>query len=149
MSNNNNHMKISFDAKSVNEAFARMAVVSFLTPLNPTLEQIDDVRTAVSEAVTNCIVHAYSSDDEKVELECEYDGSCLTITVIDHGVGIKNIDKALEPFYTTKPELERSGMGFTFMESFMDELKVYSKENHGTKVVMTKNIEGKEEEWQI
>lgn len=147
----NNHMRIAFDARSVNEGFARMAVVSFMTPLNPTLDQIDDVKTAVSEAVTNSIVHAYCDETRlgqksdkvnQVELECKYSDRILTIIVIDHGVGIGNLEEAMQPFYTTKPELERSGMGFTFMETFMDELRVYSERNHGTRVVMTKYIEG-------
>lgn len=137
-----NHMKVSFDAKSINESFARMAVVAFMTPLNPTLEQIDDVKTAVSEAVTNAIVHAYEDDNERVELECKYENNLLSVTVIDYGVGIENLDEAMKAFYTSKPGTERSGMGFTFMETFMDELSVYSEKNHGTRVVMSKYIEG-------
>lgn len=141
MSVKNNRMKISFDAKSINESFARMAVVSFMTQLNPTLEQIDDVKTAVSEAVTNSIVHAYMQDDKTVDIECAYDNNMLTIMVIDHGVGIENVKEAMQPFYTTKPDMERTGMGFTFMETFMDELSVYSEKNHGTRVVMRKYID--------
>lgn len=145
MSVKNNRMKISFDAKSINESFARMAVVSFMTQLNPTLEQIDDVKTAVSEAVTNSIVHAYMQDDKTVDIECAYDNNMLTIMVIDHGVGIENVKEAMQPFYTTKPDMERTGMGFTFMETFMDELSVYSEKNHGTRVVMRKYIDNETE----
>ena len=140
-----NQMKIIFDARSINEGFARMAAASFMTQLNPTLEQIDDVKTAVSEAVTNSIVHAYSDEDKQVELECRYEGKMLTITIIDYGIGIEDIDTAMQPFYTTKADLERTGMGFTFMETFMDELEVHSQKDKGTQVIMRKYIEGNEE----
>ncbi len=202
-----NHMQLSFDAISVNEAFARMAAAAFLMELDPTMEELDDVKTAVSEAVTNAIIHGYPGDVEswadgmehradgmehraddmehwaedmehradgiehlpddmmhlpdsmkcrsylkgkadesasvpQVELICTYEGRKLTVIVRDRGVGIANIAQARQPFYTSKPELERSGMGFAFMEAFMDELQVESAPGEGTCVTMTKYIGG-------
>lgn len=122
-----NHMQVLFDAKSENEGLARMVVTAFMAEMNPTLEQIADVKTAVSEAVTNAIIHGYNNEEESVSLCCDRDGQQLVITVEDHGAGIENIDQAMQPFYTTKPQLERSGMGFAFMEAFMDKLEVRSK----------------------
>lgn len=136
-----NHMQVIFDAKSVNESLARMVVTAFMTDMNPTIEQISDVKTAVSEAVTNAIIHGYENKEDSVELCCDRDGQQLIVTVEDHGVGIVDIEQARNPFYTTKPELERSGMGFTFMEAFMDKVEVYSQLGVGTKVVMWKYIE--------
>ena len=136
-----NHMQVIFDAKSVNESLARMVVTAFMTDMNPTLEQISDVKTAVSEAVTNAIIHGYENKEDSVELCCDRDGQQLIVTVEDHGVGIVDIEQARNPFYTTKPELERSGMGFTFMEAFMDKVEVFSQLGVGTKVVMWKYIE--------
>ena len=136
-----NHMQVIFDAKSVNESLARMVVTAFMTDMNPTLEQISDVKTAVSEAVTNGIIHGYENKEDSVELCCDIDGQQLIVTVEDHGVGIVDIEQARNPFYTTKPELERSGMGFTFMEAFMDKVEVCSQLGVGTKVVMWKYIE--------
>ena len=136
-----NHMQVIFDAKSVNESLARMVVTAFMTDMNPTLEQISDVKTAVSEAVTNAIIHGYENKEDSVELCCDRDGQQLIVTVEDHGVGIVDIEQARNPFYTTKPELERSGMGFTFMEAFMDQVEVSSQLGVGTKVVMWKYIE--------
>ena len=136
-----NHMQVLFDAKSENEGLARMVVTAFMAERNPTLEQIADVKTAVSEAVTNAIIHGYNNEEESVSLCCDRDGQQLVITVEDHGAGIENIDQAMQPFYTTKPQLERSGMGFAFMEAFMDKLEVRSKVGEGTKVVMWKYIE--------
>ena len=136
-----NHMQVIFDAKSVNESLARMVVTAFMTAMNPTLEQISDVKTAVSEAVTNAIIHGYENKEDSVELCCDRDGQQLIVTVEDHGVGIVDIEQARNPFYTTKPELERSGMGFTFMEAFMDKVEVCSQLGVGTKVVMWKYIE--------
>ena len=136
-----NHMQVMFDAKSVNESLARMVVTAFMTDMNPTLEQISDVKTAVSEAVTNAIIHGYENKEDSVELCCDRDGQQLIVTVEDHGVGIVDIEQARNPFYTTKPELERSGMGFTFMEAFMDKVEVCSQLGVGTKVVMWKYIE--------
>lgn len=144
-----NQMQLTFDAKSVNESFARVAVAAFLTELNPTLDEIADVKTAVSEAVTNAIIHAYESEEDQIYLSCRTccDGKekSLEIIIKDTGKGIADVKKAMEPFYTTKPELERSGMGFAFMEAFMDELDVVSKVNEGTIITMKKYI-GKQEE---
>ena len=141
-----NHMQVLFDAKSENEGLARMVVTAFMAEMNPTLEQIADVKTAVSEAVTNAIIHGYNNEEESVSLCCDRDGQQLVITVEDHGAGIENIDQAMQPFYTTKPQLERSGMGFAFMEAFMDKLEVRSKVGEGTKVVMWKYIEREREQ---
>lgn len=136
-----NHMQVIFDAKSVNESLARMVVTAFMTDMNPTLEQVSDVKTAVSEAVTNAIIHGYENKEDSVELCCDRDGQQLIVTVEDHGVGIADVERARNPFYTTKPELERYGMGFTFMEAFMDKVEVCSQLGVGTKVVMWKYIE--------
>lgn len=136
-----NHMQVIFDAKSVNESLARMVVTAFMTDMNPTLEQVSDVKTAVSEAVTNAIIHGYENKEDSVELCCDRDGQQLIVTIEDHGVGIADVERARNPFYTTKPELERSGMGFTFMEAFMDKVEVCSQLGVGTKVVMWKYIE--------
>lgn len=138
-----NHMQVIFDAKSVNESLARIVVTAFMTDMNPTLEQISDVKTAVSEAVTNAIIHGYENEnrEDSVELCCDREGQQLIVTVEDHGVGIADVEQARNPFYTTKPELERSGMGFTFMEAFMDKVEVCSQLGVGTKVVMWKYIE--------
>ena len=136
-----NHMQVLFDAKSENEGLARMVVTAFMAEMNPTLEQIADVKTAVSEAVTNAIIHGYDNEEESVSLCCDRDGQQLVISIEDHGVGIEDIDQAMQPFYTTKRQLERSGMGFAFMEAFMDKLEVRSKVGEGTKVVMWKYIE--------
>ena len=136
-----NHMQVIFDAKSVNESLARMVVTAFMTDMNPTLEQVSDVKTAVSEAVTNAIIHGYENKEDSVDLCCDRDGQQLIVTVEDHGVGIADVERARNPFYTTKPELERSGMGFTFMEAFMDKVEVCSQLGVGTKVVMWKYIE--------
>lgn len=135
-----NEMKVSFDARSINEGFARITVAAFITDMNPTLDEISDVKTAVSEAVTNAIIHGYDSPEEKVELSCRIEGNELEIVVEDSGKGIPDVEKAREPFYTTKPELERSGMGFAFMEAFMDEVQVISCVDKGTRVLMRKKI---------
>lgn len=139
----NNHMELLFDAVSVNEAFSRTAVAMFMAQLDPTLEQIDDVKTAVSEAVTNAIIHGYNEDEpeKQVKMKCMYDENrILTIKIIDEGIGIKNIDKAMQPLYTSKPQMERSGMGFSFMQAFMDSLVVESECGRGTTVTMTKKL---------
>ena len=139
----NNHMELSFDAVSVNEAFSRTAVAMFMAQLDPTLEQIDDVKTAVSEAVTNAIIHGYNEDEpeKQVKMKCMYDENrILTIKIIDEGIGIKYIDKAMQPLYTSKPQMERSGMGFSFMQAFMDSLVVESECGRGTTVTMTKKL---------
>lgn len=141
-----NHMQVHFDAKSVNEGLARMVVTAFMTNMNPTLEQIADVKTAVSEAVTNAIIHGYEDETKQVKLTCDQNGQQLVVTVEDHGVGIEDLEQALQPFFTTKPELERSGMGFSFMEAFMDRIEVRSKKGEGTRVVMWKYIEREREQ---
>lgn len=141
-----NHAYISFDAKSVNESFARMVVMSFMADMNPTLDELEDVKTAVSEAVTNAIIHGYFGKNEglnrdcMVEMACIREGGKLTVSVVDHGIGIEDVEVAKQPFFTTKPDEERSGMGFSFMETFMDEVEVYSKVGEGTRVTMTKYI---------
>ena len=135
-----NFMEVTFKAMSVNEGFARVCVASFCVQLNPTVDEITDIKTAVSEAVTNCVVHAYpTSVKGDVILRCELEDDIVTITVTDKGVGIKDVVKAREPFYTSKPSSERSGMGFTVMESFMDDVQVISN-SFGTSVKMTKRI---------
>lgn len=135
-----NEMFLEFDSKSQNESFARMVIAAFTARLNPTIEEIADIKTAVSEAVTNAIIHGYGNQKGKVQLACSIIDDEITIEVTDHGVGIEDIEKAKEPLYTTRPEWERSGMGFVFMETFMDTLEVESKVNEGTKVRMKKKI---------
>lgn len=136
-----NKVSIEFISKSQNEGFARVAVAAFVAQLDPTLEEISDVKTAVSEAVTNSIIHGYENrKGEIIRIEAEITNNEVTISVEDFGIGIKDIEEAMEPLYTSKPELERSGMGFTVMESFMDSLEVFSKEGKGTKVVMKKKF---------
>ena len=135
-----NKMKVIFSAISENESFARSVISCFLLRLNPSLSQLSDIKTSVSEAVTNAIVHAYKENEGEITMEAEIIGQNIHINVFDNGVGIENLDKALEPFYTTKPDEERSGMGFTIMQSFMDNVKVESLKGFGTKVYMTKNL---------
>ena len=137
---NTNEMKIVFDSRPENEGLARVAVAAFCTQLNPTLEEVSDLKTAVSEAVTNCIIHAYEGKVQKIEVRCRMQGRVIWVDVIDKGIGIENISKAMEPMFTTKPEKDRSGMGFTFMEAFMDEVKVESSPGMGTTVYMKKQI---------
>lgn len=137
---NTNEMTIIFDSRPVNEGLARIVAASFCTQLNPTLEEVADIKTAVSEAVTNCILHGYEGKVHKIKMSCRLKDRELYIDVADEGVGIPDIGKAMEPLYTTKPETERSGMGFTFMEAFMDELWVESEVGHGTIVHMKKII---------
>ncbi len=141
-----NEMRIEFDAKSANEGFARVAAAAFVTQLDPTLDEVADVKTAVSEAVTNAIIHGYEEQGGKVYLTCILEGDMVYVSIEDKGVGMADVRQAMEPFYTTKPELERSGMGFAFMEAFMDDIQVESKPGAGTKVTMTKKIGQKEEE---
>ncbi len=138
-----NHMQVFFDARSVNEKLARMLVAAFMMGMNPTLDELEDVKTAVSEAVTNAIIHGYQDEEQQVELVCDKEGRQLVVTVEDHGIGIENVEEAMQPFYTSKPNLERSGMGFSFMEAFMDKIEVVSRPGEGTKVVMWKYIPGK------
>lgn len=135
-----NEMKIEFLSKSANEAFARISVAAFASQLDPTIEEIADIKTAVSEAVTNSIIHGYASTEGIVKVKARlYEGE-IEIEVSDNGAGIENIEEAREPLYTTKGNLERSGMGFTIMENFMDDLSVESIVGLGTKIVMSKKI---------
>ncbi|WP_027633953.1 anti-sigma F factor [Clostridium hydrogeniformans] len=137
----NNSMKIEFLSKSENTAFARVSVAAFVSQLDPTIEELSDLKTAVSEAVTNSIIHGYENrQDAWVKIEAIIEGKEVTVIVEDEGVGIGNIKEAMEPLYTSRPDLERSGMGFTVMESFMDNLKVSSEEGKGTRVIMKKNF---------
>ena len=133
-------LELIIDSKSENESFARVAVAAFCTRLDPTLEEITDIKTAVSEAVTNCIVRGYEGGKGKIYINVNITGNTAEVIVKDNGIGIENIEKAMEPLYTTKPEQERSGMGFSFMEAFMDELEVSSARNKGTTVIMRKKI---------
>ena len=144
---NTNEMEIIFDSHSSNEGFARVAVASFMTQLNPTVEEVSDVKTAISEAVTNAIIHGYENQIHKVSIRCRIEGQQMTVEVRDHGVGIENIEQAMTPLYTSKPELERSGMGFAFMEAFMDHVEVESEPGEGTTVRMKKTIGKGRELW--
>lgn len=135
-----NRMLIKFDSVSENEGFARNVIASFLLPLNPGIGELTDIKTAVSEAVTNAIVHGYPDTVGEVTMLAETDGENVHIVISDSGVGIDDLEVALEPFYTTKPDDERSGMGFTIIKTFMDEVKVISKQNAGTIVDMTKRL---------
>ena len=135
-----NEMRLEFLSKSCNEAFARIAVAAFASQLDPTIEEIADIKTAVSEAVTNSIIHGYENKEGIVRLHCMIKDNNIIIQVSDTGIGIEDVNTAKEPLYTSKPNLERSGMGFTIMQSFMDELSVESVVNLGTKVTMRKAI---------
>ena len=127
-----NEMLLVVDSRSCNEGLVRIAVAAFSTQLNPTLEEVADIKTAVSEAITNCIVHAYESQEEKIRVECSIQDRELTVRVTDTGKGIADVEKAMEPMFTTKPEQDRSGMGFAFMEAFMDTVTVESSLGQGT-----------------
>lgn len=157
-----NEMKMEFDAVSENEGFARVAVAAFITPLDPTIEDISDVKTAVSEAVTNAVIHGYgrykkNQNDEnemfqgnaenKIWLHCRIQRDVLHIEVKDLGKGIENVEQAMEPLFTTLPDQNRSGMGFSFMEAFMDEISVESEPEQGTLVKMQKEIGKGRELW--
>ena len=135
-----NIMKLDFLSKSTNESFARVAVVSFVSQLDPTIEELSDIKTAVSEAVTNAIVHGYEDKLGIITINVHIKEREVTIQIKDRGHGIEDINKAREALYTTKPDLERSGMGFTIMESFMDKLSVRSVLGRGTTVTMKKTI---------
>ena len=137
---NNNKFTISFSAISENESFARSVISCFMLKLNPSIAELSDVKTAVSEAVTNCIVHGYPDKTGEIIMSAEISGRSIHINIKDYGVGIDNLEMALEPFYTTRPEDERSGMGFTIMKSFMDEVKVESIKGEGTDIYMKKYI---------
>ena len=136
-----NKISIELMSKSENEGFARVAVAAFVSQLDPTVEELTDVKTAVSEAVTNSIIHGYENKKEGIiKIEASITGNEITIIIEDYGKGINNIEQAMEPLYTSKPELERSGMGFTVMETFMDNLEVFSEYGKGTKVIMKKKF---------
>ena len=143
--NFDNEMKLEFISKSTNEAFARIAVAAFVSQLDPTIEELADIKTAVSEAVTNAIIHGYEDKQGIVKIKSKLKENQIIIEISDQGKGIENINMAKEPLYTTKPNLERSGMGFTIMESFMDSMEVESIVGLGTKVTMTKLIQPKKE----
>ena len=138
-----NSMILRLPAMSKNEALARSVVAAFALELNPTIDELGDIKTAVSEAVTNSIVHGYPDDPGEIEIKAEIDDQVLHIEVLDNGIGIKDIPAALQAFYTTKENEERSGMGFTVMESFMDSLKVENRESGGLKVTMEKSLRRK------
>ena len=147
-----NEMKLEFLSKSNNEAFARVTVAAFAAQLDPTIEELADIKTAVSEAVTNSIIHGYENTEGIIKIVARIFANTISIEISDTGKGIENINEAKEPLYTTKPNLERSGMGFTIMESFMDKMKVESILGLGTKVTMSKiikpKIESEEEQFE-
>lgn len=140
-----NEMKLEFLSKSNNEAFARISVAAFASQLDPTIEELADIKTAVSEAVTNSIIHGYADSEGLITITCKMFANTIVIEIADSGVGIENVNMAKEPLYTSKPDLERSGMGFTIMDSFMDDLQVESILGLGTKVTMKKVIKKKED----
>ena len=129
---NTNEMELIFDSRSSNESFARVTVAAFMTSLNPTVEEVSDVKTAVSEAVTNAIIHGYENEVHNITIRCRTQEKTLYLEVEDQGRGIEDVEQAMEPLFTTKPELDRSGMGFSFMEAFMDDLEVISAPGKGT-----------------
>ncbi len=135
-----NEMKLEFVSKTNNEAFARIAVAAFVSQLDPTIDELSDIKTAVSEAVTNSIIHGYEDEEGIVKITAKLFGNTVEIEVSDNGKGIANIEEARKPLYTSKPNMERSGMGFTIMESFMDYVNVESAVGLGTKVTMKKKI---------
>lgn len=144
--NDTNEMILEFDSSSQNESFARIVVAAFSARLDPTMEEIADIKTAVSEAVTNAVIHGYQNEKGKIRMLCGIQGNRIQIQIEDNGIGISNVEKAMEPLYTTRPEWERSGMGFAFMEAFMDELEVVSELGKGTIVKMEKIIHSKRKE---
>ena len=135
-----NEMKLEFSSKSNNEAFARVTVAAFASQLDPTIEELADIKTAVSEAVTNSIIHGYEDKEGNIKIVCKLIENTIEIEIMDNGKGIENIEEAKKPLYTSKPNLERSGMGFTIMESFMDEVHIESVVGLGTKITMKKVI---------
>ena len=135
-------LRMEIESLSRNEEFARVVVSVFMARMNPTLEELDDVKTAVSEAVTNAVIHGYQGNGGIIYLEVEILKQEMKVTVRDTGIGIPNIVQAMEPMFTTDPEGERSGMGFSFMEAFMDEVRVESEPDKGTVVTMKKKING-------
>lgn len=140
-----NEMELKFVSKATNEAFARITIAAFASQLDPTIEELADIKTAVSEAVTNCIIHAYENRQGIIKINARLNDKQIIIQISDNGKGIENVDMAKEPLYTTKPNLERSGMGFTIMESFMDDMRVESIVGLGTKVTLVKTIKSQEQ----
>jgi stage II sporulation protein AB (anti-sigma F factor) len=139
-----NSMTLQFESRSENESFARVTVAAFVTQLDPTLEEITDIKTVISEAVTNAIIHGYDNrTDGRVTIFASLQADTVHITVQDEGNGIEDVEQARQPLYTSKPELERSGMGFTIIENFMDEVDIISKKGQGTTIRMAKRIESK------
>lgn len=138
-----NSANIKFLSLSENESFARMCVSAFIAPLNPTLTELADIKTAVSEGVTNAIVHGYPNTIGQIEMRLNYENNVVRIEIMDDGIGIKDIEKARQPFFTTCSDGTRSGMGFTVMESFMDEISIVSASEEGTRIVLTKKLGGK------
>lgn len=138
-----NSMSIKFSALSQNESFARVTVAAFIAQLDPTLDELTEIKTVVSEAVTNAIIHGYENDSEGlvyISVTMDLEEQKVELTIRDEGIGIRDIEEARQPLYTTKPELERSGMGFTIMENFMDDIRIESIRGEGTKVTLTKNL---------
>jgi len=135
-----NEMKLEFLSKSSNEAFARVVAAAFASQLDPTIEELADIKTAVSEAVTNAIIHGYENTQGIIKMVCRLYEKSIEIEISDEGKGIEDIEQAMQPLYTSKPDMERSGMGFTVMESFMDAVRVQSKPGEGTTVVLIKNF---------
>lgn len=137
----NNKITLVMDSKSQNESLARTVIAAFVAPLDPSLDVLSDIKTAVSEAVTNAIIHGYRNETGEIDLSMELEDKQLRVCVSDHGVGIQDIEKAMEPLYTTsQPEMERAGMGFTVMESFMDKVTVRSEPGLGTTVEMVRDL---------
>ena len=142
-----NNVNIELDSNSSNEGFARMVTVAFLAPLDPTIDELSDIKTAVSEAVTNCIIHGYNNIDGKIYMKMSLQDNLFKVEIEDKGIGIEDINKAMEPMYTTKEDEDRSGMGFCFMEAFMDNLEVESKVGQGTKIIMSKYIKSSKDNY--
>ena len=136
----NNKISLQMDSRSQNESLARTIVAAFIAPLDPSINVLVDIKTAISEAVTNAIIHGYGKEEGQISLDLAIEEKSLKITVSDTGIGIENIEQAMEPLYTSQPEMERAGMGFTVMESFMDSVKVKSSPGKGTAVEMVKKI---------
>jgi stage II sporulation protein AB (anti-sigma F factor) len=135
-----NYMEMRFSSRSQNESFARVAVAAFVSQLNPTMEQLTEIKTVVSEAVTNAIIHGYEEQEGLVFISCRIEDGAVELVIEDQGKGIEDVEEAREPLFTSKPELERSGMGFTIMENFMDEVEVVSTPGVGTRVRLIKSI---------
>jgi stage II sporulation protein AB (anti-sigma F factor) len=137
----NNQMRLQFAARSENESFARVTVAAFVAQMDPTLEELNDIKTVVSEAVTNAIIHGYEHDPNgQVTVSAEIEGMIVTVLIEDEGKGIEDLEQARQPMFTTKPDMERSGMGFTIMESFMDTIEIHSVPGSGTSIVMRKTL---------